>query len=278
MAAGASLRASAAVQLRRTRFYEAMESAAGMADIGQKTVRLAVRRPYAWVPDAVVEISLAVRRTLFANAVATGVYMVGFAIIALGTVLRNIGVADREAGGVTLVWVREPSTWLTMMVFAGIVGSAITADIGARRVREELDALSVLGVDSIRSLVVPRVIAVTIAAPILATSSMVVVVVLNGLIAPGKLGFTPGVYIDNIARSIYPLDYLVTLLVKNLIIGFFVGVVACHKGLTCKLGSEGVGRAVNQTVIITFFGIWMFNSVYNLAYLSLLPSASVFRG
>jgi phospholipid/cholesterol/gamma-HCH transport system permease protein len=68
------------------------------------------------------------------------------------------------------------------------------------------------------------------------------------------------------------------MLVKNVVLGFFVGVVACHKGLTCKAGAEGVGRAVNQTVVITFFGIWLFNSVFNLGYLTVFPDAAQFRG
>ena len=62
------------------------------------------------------------------------------------------------------------------------------------------------------------------------------------------------------------------------LIGIFVGIIACHKGLTCKMGSDGVGRAVNQTVVIAFVGIWGFNAFWNLAYLTAFPAASVLHG
>jgi phospholipid/cholesterol/gamma-HCH transport system permease protein len=164
------------------------------------------------------------------------------------------------------------------MIFAGLVGAAITADLGARRVREELDALSVLGVDSVRSLVVPRVMATGLVAPVLATFSLLLVLIVNLLVAPHQLGFPWGVYFAGVTRQIFPPDLLFTVFLKNFLIGIYVGIVACHKGLTCELGSEGVGRAVNQTIVISFVGIWMFNAFFNLAYLTAFPGASIVHG
>jgi phospholipid/cholesterol/gamma-HCH transport system permease protein len=54
--------------------------------------------------------------------------------------------------------------------------------------------------------------------------------------------------------------------------------VACYKGISSGSGAEGVGRAVNQTVVITFFGIWLFNTLFNFAYFTLLPDAASLRG
>src|SRR5947199_4557368 len=116
------------------------------------------------------------------------------------------------------------------MIFAGLVGAAITADLGARRVREELDALSVLGIDNARSLVVPRVMATGLVAPVLATLSLLWVLVLNLLIAPHQLGFTWGLYFGDVQRTIFAPDLLFAMFLKNFVIGVFVGVVACHKG------------------------------------------------
>ena len=260
------------------RAYEALESAGGMGSLAWKTVRLAARPPFTWVRSATVEASTGIRRSMIPLAISHGVYLIGFGIILFGLILTNIGAVDREAGAMYLIWAREIATWITAMIFAGIVGSAVTADLGARRIREELDALSVLGVDQVRALVVPRVMATTLIAPVLAMISLLMVIGINFAIAPHHLVYSHGVFWDNVHQTIFPPDLIGPMLIKNTCIGFFVGVVACHKGLTCKLGAEGVGRAVNQTVVITFFGIWMFNSFFNLAYLSLFPQAAVIHG
>jgi phospholipid/cholesterol/gamma-HCH transport system permease protein len=264
--------------LRGTRLWEALESAGGMGALAARTVRIAARPPFGWVRSATVEASIGIRRALIPLAISHAAYLIGFGIILFGLILTNLGVVEREAGAMFTIWAREIATWITAMIFAGIVGSAVTADLGARRIREELDALAVLGVDQVRSLVVPRVMATTLIAPVLALISLLMVVVINYVVAPAHLVYTHGVFQDNLAQSIFPADLIAPMVIKNTVIGFFVGVVACHKGLTCKLGAEGVGRAVNQTVVITFFGIWMFNSFFNLAYLSLFPNAAVFHG
>jgi phospholipid/cholesterol/gamma-HCH transport system permease protein len=167
--------------------------------------------------------------------------------------------------------------WVTCMIFAGVAGSAVTSDLGARKIREELDALAVLGVDRVRSLVVPRVVAMTVAAPVLGMLAVAIAQGVNYAIAPAHLGVAPAVHRDSLVSNILPLD-LYASIIKYLIIGFFVGVVSCQKGLASSGGSEGVGRAVNQTVIITFFGIWLFNSLFNLAYFTLFPDVAVPRG
>jgi phospholipid/cholesterol/gamma-HCH transport system permease protein len=258
--------------------YERLQSAGDMGALAVKTVRLAVKPPFRWYRDAVVEVSSAFRRCVLPLIVSHSVYLIGYGIILFGAILANLGVVERESGAIFLIWAREIATWITGMVFAGIVGSAITADLGARKIREELDALDVLGVRKVDTLVVPRIVATTVAMPLLVILSLAVVILINFILAPTTLGFSNGVWAHNLKANILPLDLIFPTLIKNTILGFFVGVVACHKGLTCKAGAEGVGRAVNQTVVITFFGIWLFNSVFNLGYLTLFPDTGQFRG
>lgn len=258
--------------------YERLQSAGDMGALALKSVRLAVRPPFRWYRDAVVEVSTAARRCLLPLLVSHAVYLIGYGIILFGAILDTLGVVERESGAIFLIWSREIATWITGMVFAGIVGSAITADLGARKIREELDALDVLGVKKVDTLVVPRIVACTVAMPLLVIASLAAVIGINFILAPTVLGFSNGVWAHSLKANILPLDLIFPTLIKNTILGFFVGVVACHKGLTCKAGAEGVGRAVNQTVVITFFGIWMFNSVFNLAYLTLFPDLAQFRG
>jgi phospholipid/cholesterol/gamma-HCH transport system permease protein len=277
-ATGALKRGRLTEELVGSRAYESVQSAAGIGSLGVRAIRLGLTPPFAWFRDAVDLSAVWIRRSLIPQSIAHGVYLTGFGIVLFGHVLGSIGVVDREPGAMYLIWGRELGTSITEMIFAGLVGASITADLGARRVREELDALSVLGIDNVRSLVVPRVMATGFVAPVLAAYSLLLVLVLNLLIAPHQLGFTWGVYFGDVKRTIFAPDLLFTVFLKNFFIGIFVGIVACHKGLTCKLGSEGVGRAVNQTIVIAFVGIWMFNAFYNLAYLTAFPTASVFHG
>jgi len=264
--------------VEESRPYERFGHAGNMGSLAVQVVRQAFINPTAWMRDAVVELSLSIRRCAIPLTISHTVYLVGYGILLLGILVVNLGIPERVSGAMYLIWSREIATWITAMIFAGVIGSAVTADLGARKIREELDALAVLGVPQIRTLVVPRVIAMTVALTVLSMLSLMLVTLVNYGVSPSRFGFAPGVFRDSMFSTVFPLDLVFTMAIKNAILGFFVGVVACYKGLSSRMGAEGVGRAVNETVIITFFGIWLFNSLFNLAYLTLLPDAAVLKG
>ncbi|MGE4425384.1 MAG: ABC transporter permease [Solirubrobacteraceae bacterium] len=224
-----------------------------------------------------VEASTAIRRCFIPLVLCHSLYVIAYGVLLVGQIVVSLGLAEREAGLMTVVWLREFSTWITAMIVAGVAGSAITADLGARKVRDELDALAVLSVDARRSLVVPRVVAITLVAPLLSVMSVFIVTGANYLVGPGHLGYSTGVFRANVVHNLVPLDFI-ALMIKSTVIGFFVGVVCCQKGLGSSGGAVGVGRAVNQAVVVTFLGIWVFNSLFNVAYLSLFPDVAVIRG
>lgn len=264
--------------LEGTAPYERLRRIGDMGALATKVVGLAVRPPFSWVRDAVVELSTYSRRCLVPLALSHTVYLVGFGILLLSQLIVNLGAADRFPGAIYIIWSREISTWITAMIFAGIAGSAVTADLGARKIREELDALAVLGVERVRTLVVPRVIAMTIAMPVLAILSFLLVQGVNYFASPVVLDISHGVLRDNVAQNVLATDLWFTLLLKNALLGFFFGIVACYKGLASPGGADGVGRAVNQTVVICFFAAWLFNSLFNLAYLTMFPDVASLRG
>lgn len=258
--------------------YSRLENAAGMGGLFVTSMRLALIPPFAWFKPAIVEASLMLRRCIVPLVVSISVFMIGFGFFVLGGITEVLGATDREGGAVVIGIMRELAIWTTGMIFAGVAGSAICADLGARKVREELDALSVLGVDKIRVLVVPRVVAAIFVAPILGIMAILASQIINFGLAPAEFGFSPGVLFASTQGSLAALD-IVGALVRFFIIGALVGVVACYKGLTCGSGTEGVGRAVNQTIVLTFFGVWMLDAFFNMAYLSLVPEAQVtFKG
>jgi phospholipid/cholesterol/gamma-HCH transport system permease protein len=184
--------------------------------------------------------------------------------------LSLLGAGNRLGTYFVFASIREISPFCTGMAVAGVMGTAMTADLGARRIREELDALTVLGIDAERTLVLPRVLAIT--------TMMVLFNILGSLLGIGValvaatwLGDTsPGAYMGNIFGAL-TLPELGGTVIKTLMVGLFIGVVAAHKGLTARGGAEGVGRAVNEAVVLSFAAIWVINFVVNATMLGLFP-------
>jgi phospholipid/cholesterol/gamma-HCH transport system permease protein len=166
---------------------------------------------------------------------------------------------------------REASPIVTALLIAGAGGSAICADLGSRKIREEIDALEVLGVSPIQRLVVPRVLA-----------TMLVSVLLNGLVSVvGTVGGyffnvvlqggTPGAFLESFT-AVAQLPDLWAGEVKALVFGLIAAVVASYKGLTAGGGPKGVGDAVNQSVVITFMLLFVTNFVLTAVYFQLVPA------
>jgi len=159
---------------------------------------------------------------------------------------------------------------VTALMVAGAGGSAVCADLGARTIREEIDAIEVLGVNPIQRLVVPRVLA-----------CMLVAVLLNGLVSVVGVmggyffnvvlqGGTPGAYLASFSALAQLPDLWISE-IKALIYGFLAGVVAAYRGLNPKGGPKGVGDAVNQAVVITFLMLFFVNFVLTAVYLQVVP-------
>ncbi|WP_299447488.1 ABC transporter permease [uncultured Phycicoccus sp.] len=194
------------------------------------------------------------------------------AVIALqlGTLTRQLGAQSFTGAASVLAVVREASPLVTALLVAGAGGSAICADLGSRKIREEIDAMEVLGISPIQRLVVPRVLA-----------TMLVAALLNGLVsvvgvAGGYFfnvqvqGGTPGAYLASFTALAQTAD-LVTSEIKALIFGAIAALVASYKGLTAGGGPKGVGDAVNQSVVITFMLLFVVNFVISAVYFQVVP-------
>jgi phospholipid/cholesterol/gamma-HCH transport system permease protein len=260
--------------------YERLKRAGEMGRLALLVPRKALVPPYSWGWECMHECSLALRRCLLPAALAMSAFSIGLSADFFGGVVRLLGTADRLGGGILLGYTREPAMWMTIMLLAGVAGSSMTADLGSRKVREELDALKVLGVEETRGLVIPRVLAFTLAAPVLGVFLLVVAWLVAYAAIP--IAFhantvTPTAFIESSKAFLSPLD-LVSLLIKNLIAGFVVGLVCCYKGINSTGGAEGVGRAVNEAVLICFISAWLINILFNVVFLSTFPSVSMLRG
>lgn len=257
--------------------FERLKTVHDASALYARTVRIGIRPPYPWLRDSVVQFSTIAQRAATPLAISMMVYIVGYAVFYTLSLTEALGISDRQPGVIFPIAVREICVWVSTMIFAGVAGSAVCADFGARRIREEFDALEVLGVDSIRALVVPRFVAMVALAPVMGLVGLFVAMLAMYVVTPLAGGASAPLFRDSVARSVIPVD-LLAFLVKLVIVGNFVAAVAAAKGLTCSGGAEGVGRAVNETVVISFFGIWLINSLFNIGYLALAPDIVVLRG
>jgi phospholipid/cholesterol/gamma-HCH transport system permease protein len=186
------------------------------------------------------------------------------------------GIPERLGSFFIMASVREFAPWINAMVVAGVVGTAITADLGARRIREEIDAMEVLGVDPVRTLILPRVVALFFMTGLLDIVALVFGT-MGGFVAAVAVGnATPAAFIDNFFDNATLPDLWGSVL-KTALFGLIVGVVCCYKGFRAEGGPAGVGRAVNQAVVIAFAGIWIFNYVFTTILLGLNPGMQVFK-
>ena len=153
--------------------------------------------------------------------------------------------------------VRELGPVLTALMVSGRAGSGIAAELGAMRVTEQIDALQTMGVDPVRKLVVPRLLACLIALPLLTIVTDIVAILGGLLISVVKLGLTPDLYMRSVYEALahngYLLSYIpvdfVMGLVKPLFFGAIIALTACHFGLRTEGGTEGVGRAATGSVV-----------------------------
>jgi phospholipid/cholesterol/gamma-HCH transport system permease protein len=198
------------------------------------------------------------------------------AVIALqlGSLTVQIGAQSFTGAASVLAVIQQASPIVTALMISGAAGSAICADLGARTIRDEIDAMAVLGISPIQRLVVPRVLA-----------AMLVAVLLNGMVSVVGVvggytfnvllqGGTPGAYLASFAALAQPSDLWVGE-AKALVFGFIAGVVAAYRGLHPAPGPKGVGDAVNQSVVITFVLTFLFNLVISTIYLQLVPAKGV---
>jgi len=147
---------------------------------------------------------------------------------------------------------------LTGLMVAGRVGAAIAAELGTMRVTEQIDALRTLATHPVDYLVVPRLLALHIALPLLTAEAIAVGIGAGYLVGVYLLGIDPVYSWYNMLRYTDPSDVIVGL-IKAVIFGGIVALVGCYKGIYCGEGAEGVGRATTEAVVYSSIAILIAN-------------------
>ena len=135
------------------------EQVGDMMILTGKTIVSAIRPPYPYGGEFMSQFLFALRLCWFPLLISTVAFGYGAPGLQAANFLTLFGALDRLGGFFVLASIREFAPWVDSMIVAGVAGTAVTADLGARKIREELDALQVLGVDPVKNLVVPRFLA-----------------------------------------------------------------------------------------------------------------------
>src|SRR3954463_6016222 len=194
------------------------------------------------------------------------------AVIALhvGTLNRQLGAESATGAAMVLAIVREASPVATALLIAGAGGAAMTADLGSRKIRDELAAMEGMSGNPVPRLVPPRLLAASTVAVFLVSLVSVAGIAGGYFFNVVIQKVTPGAYFQGFT-SLVQLPDLWSSLAKAWVFGFAAAMVSCYKGLYAKGGPKGVGDAVNQGVVITFILIFFVNFVMTTLYFALVP-------
>lgn len=194
--------------------------------------------------------------------------------VQIGSVATQIG-ATSFSGAVNGIGVlRQGAPLVTSLIIAGAVGSAICSDIGARTVREEIDALKVMGISPVQRLVAPRVLAALLVALLLTVVVAVTAMTTAFVMNVGNGSVSAGTFLQSFISFSQIQDFVIAEF-KALVFGFIATIVACQKGLAASGGPKGVADGVNQAVVLSVILLAIVNVAITQAYVMLAPASAV---
>ena len=253
----------------------AFEQVGVMMILTVKTLISAVRRPYPYGEELVWQFLFVLKLSWFPLLVSTFALNLGAPGLQAAGVLSLFGALDRLGGFFVVIAIRWIAPLVTAVVVSGVAGTAITADLGARKIREELDALQVLGVDPVKNLVVPRFLALMVVTGLL--DIFAIVMGLSAGIAAELLynqplgGFFATLFTNATITDIWSSVMMCTMF------GAIVAIVCSYKGMSASGGAAGVGRAVNQAVVISLVAVFFFQFVVSSILLATNPDLQAVR-
>jgi phospholipid/cholesterol/gamma-HCH transport system permease protein len=245
-----------------------VDEAGRMFSVGLEAMHTVLRRP--WPLDEFLQQMWFLIKVTTVPVILISIPFGMVISLHVGSFLRQLGADAHMGAAMVLAVVREEAPVATALLIAGAGGSAMCADLGSRRIRDEIDAMEVLGIDPLHRLIMPRILA-----------AMVVAILLDAIVSVAGIagGWFFAVSIQHGTTSSYfnsfnelsQLPDLFMALMKAAVFGFVGGTVACYKGFYAKGGPKGVGDAVNQAVVITFLLLFFLNFILTAVYFNFVP-------
>lgn len=252
----------------KSAFTGVFGEAGRMFALALDVLRLIPKRPFQ-LEEFITQTWFIIKVTIVPSALVSIPFGATIAL-QLGSLTQQVGAQSFTGAAGVLATVQQAAPISTALLIAGAAGSAVCADLGARTIREEIDAMRVLGVSPVQRLVVPRVLAMVFVA-----------ILLNGFVSivgvAGGYAFnvflqdgTPGAYLASF-NALSQLPDLWISEIKAVVFGFVAAIVASYRGMNPRGGPKGVGDAVNQAVVITFLLLFLINWILTTIYLQVVP-------
>jgi phospholipid/cholesterol/gamma-HCH transport system permease protein len=245
-----------------------VEETGRMFSVGLESMRLVVRRP--WPLEEFIQQVWFLAKVTTVPVILISIPFGMIISIHVGSFLTQLGSQAHMGAAMVLAVVREEAPVATALLIAGAGGSAMCADLGSRRIRDEIDAMEVLGINPIHRLIMPRILAAMVVAVLLDAIVSVAGIAGGWFFAVIVQGGTTSSYFASFNELSQIADLWMALL-KALVFGFVGGMVACYKGFYAKGGPKGVGDAVNQAVVITFMVLFFLNFILTAVYFNFVP-------
>lgn len=194
--------------------------------------------------------------------------------IQVANIAGQIGATSFAGAATGLGIIRQGAPLVTSLLLAGAVGSAIAADLGSRTIRDEIDAMKVMGVNPVQRLISPRLLATMLVSILLCGFVCFVGFITGYIFNVYAQGGTPGSYTGTFA-SFATMNDLIFALVKSVIFGAIVAVVACDRGLNTRGGPAGVANSVNAAVVNSVILLFTVNVVLTQVFALVVPARVV---
>jgi phospholipid/cholesterol/gamma-HCH transport system permease protein len=189
-------------------------------------------------------------------------FLIGAVVMQQGVMqLRPFGAEPFAVNMVAILALREVGILLTAIMVAGRSGSAFTAEIGSMKMREEIDAMRTLGIDPMDTLVLPRVLALVVALPLLTFLGDIMGLAGGGVMAFGVLGLDMATYLDKLHEAV-DLQHFMAGMIKAPFAAVIIGLVGCLEGLRVEGSAESLGTHVTSAVVKAIFLVIILDAVF----------------
>jgi phospholipid/cholesterol/gamma-HCH transport system permease protein len=181
---------------------------------------------------------------------------------------RRFGASDYVVDLVAILTLRELGVLIVSIMVAGRSGSSYTAELGAMKMREEIDALRTMGRDPIEVLILPRVLALIVALPLLTLVGSAAALYGGGLVTWFYGGMTPSVFISRLREAVEVSDFAVGM-IKAPFMALAIGIVACTEGLKVKGSAESLGQQTTSSVVKSIFLVIVMDGIFAIFFSSI---------
>lgn len=239
----------------------------GMLQLLGQITRVTLRHPKAVLVPTLDIMYVTLKQSAVPVILSLGGFITFLSVAAL-VFFRQLGALTVYSAAIMRGLIISFTVWAVALVIAGIIGAALTSELGARRVRDELDAMHVMGVDPIRELVAPRALSAALLTTLMAFPAVAMSVLVPWVGGLYFADMSTALFFATVYEAMSPLEFWLVVL-NCLVAGVIIGMVSAYKGMNASGGAEGLGQAVNEAVVYSFLILFITQAIYRGATLGL---------